>query len=76
VGTPQESRLSRGCPGYQLDVKRRADKESLQRLAIVAAAAVEAEELLRVEINIQSNVRAEADRRIQLFHSIWNESKR
>jgi hypothetical protein len=57
-------------------VKRRADKESLQRLAVVAAAAVEAEELLRVEINMGAGVRAEADRRIQLFHSIWNESKR
>ena len=57
-------------------MKRRADKESLQRLAVVAAAAVEAEELLRVEMNPDANVRAEADRRIQLFHSIWNDSKR
>jgi hypothetical protein len=57
-------------------VKRRADKETLQRLAVVAAAAVEAEELLRVEINLDDSVRAEADRRIQLFHSTWNESKR
>jgi len=57
-------------------MKRRADKESLQRLAVVAAAAVEAEELLRVDANLMPPVRAEADRRIQLFRAIWNEPKR
>jgi len=57
-------------------VRKRADKESLQRLAVVAAAAVEAEELLRMEINVPPGVRAEAARRIKLFHSIWDESKR
>jgi len=68
--------LSRNCVGYNSPVKRRADKEALQRLAVVAAAAVEAEELLRVEVNLDASARAEADRRIQLFHSIWDESKR
>ncbi len=55
---------------------KRADKEGLQRLAVVAAAAVEAEELLRIEVEIPREVRAEADRRINLFHLVWNESKR
>ena len=56
--------------------RRRTDKEALQRLAVVAAAAVEAEELLRVEGNLPHEVRSEADRRIRLFHSVWDESKR
>jgi len=64
--------------GYESAVRKRTDKnkESLQRLAVVAAAAVEAEELLRMEVDPPANVRAEADRRIKLFHNIWNESKR
>jgi hypothetical protein len=45
-------------------------------LAVVAAAAVEAEELLRVEVDPPLYVRREADRRIQRFHAIWDESKR
>jgi hypothetical protein len=57
-------------------VAKRADKQGLQRLAVVAAAAVEAEELLRIEVEIPPEVRAEADRRINLFHLVWNESKR
>ena len=57
-------------------MKRRTDGEELQRLAVVAAAAVEAEELLRLEVELPSQVRAEADRRIKLFHVIWDESKR
>ena len=57
-------------------MKRRTDKEALQRLAVVAAAAVEAEELLRVQPYLPPDVRHEADRRIQLFHDVWNESKR
>lgn len=56
-------------------MRRQTDREELQRLAVVAAAAVEAEELLRIELEIPKQVRAEADRRIKLFHAIWNESK-
>jgi hypothetical protein len=48
----------------------------LQRLAVVAAAAVEAEELLRMGADVPVEVRSEADRRIKLFHLVWNESKR
>jgi hypothetical protein len=57
-------------------VRKRKDAEALQRLAVVAAAAVEAEELLRTEIDVPAHVKAEADRRIRLFHSIWDHSKR
>jgi hypothetical protein len=57
-------------------VNKRTDREALQRLAVVAAAAVEAEELLRMELEIPREIRAEADRRIRLFHAVWNESKR
>ncbi len=57
-------------------MKKRSDKESLQRLAVVAAAAVEAEELLQTVVDPQAGVRAEAARRIKLFHSVWDESKR
>jgi hypothetical protein len=57
-------------------VNKRKHTETLQRLAVVAAAAVEAEELLRTEIDVQPSVKHEADRRIRLFHAIWDESKR
>jgi hypothetical protein len=57
-------------------VNKRKDREALQRLAVVAAAAVEAEELLRMETDVPADVRAEADRRIKVFHLVWNESKR
>ena len=58
-------------------MKMRKDKERLQRLAVVAAAAVEAEELLRmVDAGMPAEVRSEADRRIKLFHTVWDEAKR
>jgi hypothetical protein len=57
-------------------VRKRKDTEALQRLAVVAAAAVEAEELLRTELDVPAHVKAEADRRIRLFHAIWDHSKR
>ena len=57
-------------------MRRHTDREALQRLAVVAAAAVEAEELLRIGLNLPDEVRDEADRRIKLFHLIWSESKR
>jgi len=68
--------LNSAWAGYDRAVKRRTGRETLQRLAVVAAAAVEAEELLRIGIDLPPKVRAEADRRIQVFHSVWNDSKR
>ena len=47
--------------------QRDRDKEQMAVLAVLAAAAREAEELLNTEPDLEAPVIAEADRRLQLF---------
>jgi hypothetical protein len=49
------------------DNQQDRDKEQMAVLAVLAAAAREAEELLNIEPDLDASVVAEADRRLQLF---------
>lgn len=47
--------------------KREVNNEEMAVLAVLAAAAREAEELIAVEVDLDPQARAEADRRLKLF---------